>query len=254
MKKTIKINLMNIKQMPKDGKGFNFLVSLNRDIKPGQVTTIAYSVEKMGVIRPIVAAEFTYLGKKGLYIIDGQHLYHALLRNNMDFPYVEIKIESDRDLVEQIALLNSSSKSWTLLDYIQAWSYVNPHYKTLMKHFNTYDLEILQIASILHCNRVGAGQDGSTISRLIKKGQFNVINEEKCIKLFDCITDTLKIIPRMDRTSNKTFVSAYVDYYNCTPNYDHHKFLEFLRKNIKQLQFVTADKNTLSDFLKRNVN
>jgi hypothetical protein len=252
MKKII-INLMNLKVMPKDGKGFNFLVALNRDIKPGQVTTISYSVEKMGVIRPIVAAEFTYLGKKGLYIIDGQHLYHALLRNNMDFPYVEIKVENDRDLVEKIALLNSSSKSWTLLDYIQAWTFVNPQYKTLMKHFNTYDLEILQVASILHSNKVSVIAD-SNISKIVKTGEFNVINEEKCIELFDCITDTLKIIPRMDRMSNKTFVSAYVDYYNCTKDYDHDKFLKFLKKNVKQLKFVTIDKNTLADFLKRSIN
>jgi hypothetical protein len=251
MKKLTKTNLMNFKIMPKDGKGFDFLIALNRILRPARVTVIAKSIEKMGVIRPIVAAEFTYLGKKGLYIIDGQHLYHALLRNNMDFPYVEIKIESDLDLVEKMALLNNSGKSWNLLDYIQVWSYVNPHYKTLMKHFNTYDLEILQIASILHSNKV-AVLDGST-SKVIKSGKFNVINEQKCIKLLDCITDTLKIIPRMDRISNKTFVSAYVDYYNSNKNYDHHKFLEFLRKNVKKLQFVTIDKNTLADFLKRNV-
>ena len=251
MKKLITQTGLNIKIMPKDGKGFDFLVSLNRTLKPARVTVSAKSVERMGVIRPIIAAEFTYLGKKGLYIIDGQHLYHALLRNNMDFPYVEIKIENDLDLVETMALINNTSKSWSLVDYIQAWSYVNPNYKILMKHFNTYDLEILQIASILHSNKVLV-MDSST-SKAIKNGQFNVTNEEKCIKLFDCITDTLKIIPRMDRMSNKTFVSAYVDYYNSTKKYDHHKFLEFLKKNIKKLQFVTADKDTLSDYLKNNV-
>jgi hypothetical protein len=253
MKKTIKTNLLELKLMPKDGKGFDFLISLNRTLRPAKVTILAKAIEKMGVIRPIVAAEFTYLGKKGLYIIDGQHLYHALLRNNMDFPYVEIKIDDDLGLVETMALLNNTSKSWNLVDYIQAWSYVNPHYKTLMKHFNTYDLEILQVASILHSNKVSVIAD-SNISKIVKTGEFNVINEEKCIELFDCITDTLKIIPRMDRMSNKTFVSAYVDYYNCTKDYDHDKFLKFLKKNVKQLKFVTIDKNTLADFLKRSIN
>jgi hypothetical protein len=253
MKKKIKVNLLDLKMMFKDGRGFDFLISLNRRIVPAQVTKLAQSINKMGVIRPIVVAEFTYLGKKGLYIIDGQHLYHALLRNNMDFPYVEIKIDGDRDLVEKIALLNSSSKSWTLLDYIQAWTFVNPHYKTLMKYFNTYDLEILQIASILHSNKVSVMAD-SNISKVIKNGEFNVINEQKCIELFDCITDTLKIIPRMDRMSNKTFVSAYVDYYNSTKDYDHEQFLEFLENNIKELKFVTIDKDTLANFLKRSVN
>lgn len=252
MKKLMTQAGLNIKIMPKNGKGFDFLISLNRSIKPSQVTKLAESINKMGVIRPIVVTEFTYLGKKGLYIVDGQHLYHALLRNNMDFPYVEIKVEDEEDLVRKIALLNSSSKSWTLINYIHAWSFINPSYLTLMKHFNTYDLEILQIASILHSNKVLV-MDGST-SKVIKNGQFNVINEEKCIKLFDHITDTLKIIPRMDRMSNKTFVSAYVDYYNSTKDYDHDQFLKFLKNNLKQLKFVTIDKNTLADFLKRSIN
>ena len=251
VKKVRQVNLLNLKVMPKDGKGFDFLVALNRRIIPAQVTALAQSINRMGVIRPIVVANFTYLGKEGTYIIDGQHLYHALLRNNLDFPYVEITINSDADLVEVIALLNSSSKSWTLLDYIQAWTYIVPDYKILMSHFNTYDLEILQLASILHFNVVGAFPDSGKISKVIKNGTFNVINQPACIKLLDCITDVLKIIPRMDRMSNKTFVAAYVDYYNSKKDYDHAKFCKVLEKHAPQLKFVTIDKNTLADFLKR---
>lgn len=250
VKKVRQVNLLNLKVMPKDGKGFDFLVALNRRIIPAQVTALAESINRMGVIRPIVVANFTYLGKEGTYIIDGQHLYHALLRNNLDFPYVEITINSDADLVEVIALLNSSSKSWTLLDYIQAWTYIVPDYKILMSHFNTYDLEILQLASILHSNVVGITNTKS-ISNVIKNGTFNVINESACIKLLDCITNVFKIIPRMDRMSNKTFVAAYVDYYNSKKDYDHVKFCAVLEKHTSQLKFVTIDKNTLSDFLKR---
>lgn len=251
VKKVRQVNLLNLKVMPKDGKGFDFLVALNRRIIPAQVTALAQSINRMGVIRPIVVANFTYLGKEGTYIIDGQHLYHALLRNNLDFPYVEITINSDADLVEVIALLNSSSKSWTLLDYIQAWTYIVPDYKILMSHFNTYDLEILQLASILHFNVVGAFPDSGKISKVIKNGTFNVINQPACIKLLDCITDVLKIIPRMDRMSNKKFVAAYVDYYNSKKDYDHAKFCKVLEKHAPQLKFVTIDKDTLADFLKR---
>jgi hypothetical protein len=251
VKKVRQVNLLNLKVMPKDGKGFDFLVALNRRIIPAQVTALAQSINRMGVIRPIVVANFTYLGKEGTYIIDGQHLYHALLRNNLDFPYVEITINSDADLVEVIALLNSSSKSWTLLDYIQAWTYIVPDYKILMSHFNTYDLEILQLASILHSNVVGAFPDSGKISKVIKNGTFNVINQPACIKLLDCITDVLKIIPRMDRMSNRTFVAAYVDYYNSKKDYDHVGFCAVLEKHAPQLKFVTIDKDTLADFLKR---
>lgn len=241
---------IDIKTMSKNGKGFSLLVSLNRNINPGQVTKLAKSINTMGIIRPIVTAKFTYLGKTGLYIIDGQHLYHALIRNNMDFPYVEIDVKDDKDLVEKIALLNSSSKSWTLLNYIQAWSYVKPQYKTLMKHFNTYDLEIQQVASILHKNCISVIGANNAISKVIKSGEFNIVNEKQAVVLFDYITDILKIIPRMDRISNKVFVSAYVDFINST-NYNHAKFCTILKKHSKELRFVTADKDTVADFLKR---
>ena len=55
----------------------------------------------------------------------------------------------------------------------------------------------------------------------------------------------------MDRMSNKTFVAAYVDYYNSKKDYDHAKFCKVLEKHAPQLKFVTIDKNTLADFLKR---
>jgi len=250
VKKVRQVNLLNLKVMPKDGKGFDFLVALNRRIIPAQVTALAKSINRMGVIRPIVVANFTYLGKEGTYIIDGQHLYHALLRNNLDFPYVEITINNDADLVEVIALLNSSSKSWTLLDYIQAWTYIVPDYKILMNHFNTYDLEIQQLSSILHRGAV-SHHNGENMSKIIKTGLFNVLNEKQAIITLDYITDVLKIIPRMDRMSNKLFVSAYVDYLNSKKDYDHVKFCAVLKKHAPQLKFVTIDKDTLADFLKR---
>lgn len=244
-------SMLPLKFMPKNSsKGFSFLVSLNRNVKPAQVTKLAQSINKMGVIRPIVAANFTYNGVKGLYIVDGQHLYHALLRNNMDFPYVEIDISSNQDMVEKIALLNSSSKSWTLQDYIQAWSYINNDYKKLHGYFNTYDLELSQIASILHKNQAPSNTSGDAITRYIKNGTFRIINEKHAVNILDCITDTLKIIPRLDRMSNRNFVSAYVDYMTSRgAQYNHAKFLTILKKHVSELKFVTADKSVVMDFL-----
>lgn len=242
---------LQIKVLPKTStKGFKILSSLNRTIKPAQVTKLAQSINKMGIIRPVVVTEYTYMGVKGKYIIDGQHLFHALIRNNMDVPYVEISVKDDADLVEKIALLNSSSKSWTLLDYIQAWGYINKNYITLMKHFQTYDLEISQIAGILHANSVSSHNGGGSISSVIKSGKLKIIDEKQSVVIFDYITDVLKIIPRMDRMSNKTFVSAYVDFYNSERKYNHKKFCENLKAHISELRMVTSDKSELMDFLK----
>jgi hypothetical protein len=51
--------------------------------------------------------------------------------------------------------------------------------------------------------------------------------------------------------SNRTFVAAYVDYYNSKKDYDHVGFCAVLEKHAPQLKFVTIDKDTLADFLKR---
>jgi len=247
MKKEI-MNSFNIKWLAADSKqGFLLLDCLNREIKPHHVSTMAMSIEKMGLIRPVVVAELSYKGKKGLYIVDGQHLYFALLRLNMPIPYVTITINNDMELVEKLALVNNSSKAWTLIDYIQAWSYIQPTYKTLIKHFNVYDLELSIIALILH----GRSEN---ISRVLKTGKFKVNNEEKSIKLMDYTTDLLKIVPRLDRASNRRLVNSYIMFVNDKyDTYDHKKFISYLKKNMARLEFINASDDDLTIFYSQGI-
>ena len=67
----------------------------------------------------------------------------------MDIPFVMIDVADEQDLVEKLALLNNSSKSWTLADYLQVWAWRSEEYKKLLKYYNTYDFEIGILASIL---------------------------------------------------------------------------------------------------------
>ena len=64
----------------------------------------------MGCLRPVVIAHLSFKELVGNYVIDGQHLFHALIRNNMDIPFVMIDVADEQDLVEKLALLNNSSK------------------------------------------------------------------------------------------------------------------------------------------------
>jgi hypothetical protein len=111
-------------------KSFSYLAGINRPINPSQVTKLAESVNKLGILRPVIVAEISFLtGKKTNYIIDGQHLFNALLRNNMDIPFISIKIDTKVQLVESIALLNASSKNWAMIDYITSEGIsVNVHF------------------------------------------------------------------------------------------------------------------------------
>lgn len=232
-------------------RGFSYIEGVNRPVIPSHVTKMAESVARIGVTRPVVVAYFSYNGKKDYYIIDGQNLYNALLRLGMHIPYRVIDIQNETDLVEKIALLNTSSKTWTLLDYIKAWGYIREDYKKLNHYFNVYDLEISSVASVLHGY---AGTSSSNITKVIKQGLFRIKNLDKSISILDFTTDVLNIVPRLDRNANRTFVSAYTAFVaNNYDVYNHIKFSKVLKTHAEKFQFVNADKETITEFFKKAI-
>lgn len=232
---------MNVKTLKINGnQGFSILNGINRAIIPAQVTKLANSIQRMGIIRPVVVAKLPFYSGSTTeqFMVDGQHLYHGCLRLGIDVPYVEITIENDEDLVETLALLNSSSKSWTLADYILSWKHVRSEYHKLNKYANIYDLELSQIAQLLHYGTISIM--GSSVTTVIKNGTFCIKNEGLCLQILDNITDVLKVIPRMDRMSNKAFISQYVSFFKqFQDKYDHTEFVKYLIKNKDQFALAT---------------
>jgi len=223
-------------------KGLQFLAGINRSIIPSHVTSMSTSLEKMGIIRPVVVSEISFLtGTPTNYIIDGQHLYMGLIRLGWDVPYTEIEIKNPVDLAEHLALLNNSSKSWSLKDYIQVWSNIRKDYVILNQYHTTYDVELSQVAQLLMDGECSYAQGGNSVTRLIKRGDFKVKDEQRGKYLLDCITDALKIIGRMDRGSNKLFISSYVSLINAHPNYLHTKYMTNLKRNKDKFKLATLD-------------
>jgi hypothetical protein len=229
--------------LKKDSKqSFSYLAGINRPINPAQVTKLAQSVNKMGIIRPVVVAELSFIdGKKKPYIIDGQHLFNALIRNNMDVPYVTINISDKIDLVEKIALLNASSKNWSMLDYITAWASLSNDYVKLNHYYQVYDIDLCTLATIL----LGQSVDGSTTIKTIKNGKFKVVDEKLNISILDYVTDLLKVIPRMARNDNRYATREYTKFLRITRTYNHKKFIENLKKNKKEFILATQEDGKL---------
>ena len=231
-------------------KGFALLAGINRPIIPNHVTKMATSLERMGVKRPVIVSTIDFIvGSPVTYIIDGQHLYHALMRMGWDVPYTEVEIKDSVDLAEHLALLNNSSKSWSIHDYITVWANVNKDYVKLNQYFNIYDIELSQIADILmngSCNGYIGGSHNASTS--IKKGGFKIEDEEKAVFLLNCITDALKIVPRMDRLSNRFFISCYINFIS---GYDHAHFLVNLKLNKDKFKMVTQDPEQYNKLLKQ---
>jgi hypothetical protein len=247
MNKTLDIKTLKIT----GSKGFSILAGVNREITPNHVTKLATSLDAMGVIRPVVVATFDFLdGKNTTYIIDGQHLYHALMRVGWDIPYTTITINNSVQLAERLALLNNSSKSWQMKDYIKVWSNINKDYIKLNKLFTTYDIELSQVAEILMNNTCNGTVGGSHISTSIKKGEFAINDEKTAIFLLNCVTDALKLVKRMDRMSNRMFIATYVNFINSYNKYDHKQFLVNLKINKDKFKTLTQDPEEYKKLLK----
>jgi len=235
--------LKNIKWLTATSKiSLMFLAGINRPINPGHVTKLAKSIEQLGILQPIIVGLIEFItGKPELYIIDGQHKFNALLRNNMPIPYIVIEIKDKKELIETIALLNASSKSWTTQDYVNAWASMVPDYVKLNHYFQVYDIEMSIIAAIL----AGNSANGGRITKKIKDGSFRIQNEKESVSILDCLTDVLKVVPRMNRYENKYVCSEYVNFMKATKNYNHNKFIESLKKNKKKFVLATQEEGKL---------
>jgi hypothetical protein len=226
-----------------------FLVGINRAINPGHVSKLSKSYERLGSLQPIICCEIDFItGKKELFALEGQHRTNVLIRQNWDIPYIVIDIKDKKDLVETIALLNTSSKPWTMQDYVNSWASLEEDYIKLNRYFQIYDIELSIIAGIL----TNAGvTSGSGITKKIKTGEFKIQDEEKNVDILNGLTDVLKIIPRLNRYENRYVCSEYVNFRRTVgSSYNHKSFLKNLATNKQKFILATHEQEQLADMFR----
>jgi hypothetical protein len=226
---------------------FSYL-PMNRVVCGKHIERMVSSIRAMGIIRPVVCTRTdVFDGEMKTYVIDGQHLLNACQRENIEVPYITIDISTEQDIVERMAMLNNSSKSWTLIDYVNAWKYYNSDYAKLKKFTNIYNLEVLIIAQI--CNNTKGAGNMAGGSGILKKGEFKIINphaEEMC-KLF---SDLFIAIGRADRWVKHQFLYVFLQAYG--PKYNHDKTIANIQKNIKQIK-IMSDVEKANEYIQKKV-
>ena len=220
------------------------VLPMNRGIDSKHVQKMIASIRKMGVIRCVITTTTDIIeGEKKRYIIDGQHLATALEREGKPIPYIDITVESEQDLIEKMAYLNNSSKSWDLMNYINAWKMIQPDYMKLFKWKNMYDIEITMLAAIGVNN---AGFKSSTQS--IKTGNFKITNpnaEDMC-KAFN---DIFLKIGMSERSVKFQFLTAFLQAYG---SYNHEKVISNLDKHLKTVKLMMKGDET-STYIRRKI-
>lgn len=213
------------------------VLPMNRAIDSKHVQKMIISIRKMHVLRCVIACTTNIIeGEMRTYIIDGQHLATALEREGQLIPYIEIEIASEEDLVEKMAFLNNSSKSWDLMNYINAWKMIRPDYMKLFKWKNMYDIEVSMLACIaanMPSIRFG--------TQPIKNGTFQISNpraEDMC-KAFN---DIFLKIGMADRSVKFQFLNAFMQAYNAT--YTHAKVMAAIDKHMKTIKLMASGDET----------
>jgi hypothetical protein len=245
--KDYKWALSNIKWLNELSKiKLSYLAGINRPVDPSQVTKISSSAKRKGLLRPVVVAVIEFITGIPTYsIIDGQHLFNACLRNGMDIPYVICEIKDKEDLVETIALLNSSSKSWKMTDYVTAWASLKEDYVKLNSYYQSSDLDISTLATILSNQAV----DSSSITNKVKKGQFKIVDERKNAQVIKNLNDVLDVLPRMNRSENKYLCREYLKFLRIEGcNYNHNTFINNLKNNPEMFVLATQEEGKLYEF------
>jgi len=230
---------------PNSKMKLKLLAGINRPLDAKQINKLVYSVNKIGIVRNVIIAELDFItGKKEWYVIDGQHLFTALsIRLDMDIPYVVVQIKDKQELVEQIALLNASSKSWSMQDYVTAWASLKTDYVKLNKYAEDFDLDISMAATILMNQSI----DSSTTTAKIKTGEFSIINEAVNAQIIKNLSDVLDIVPRNNRVQSKYFCREYVKFVRSCAKYDHKDFVGKLSTHVDKVVLATQQNDRLFD-------
>lgn len=212
------------------------VLPMNRGIDSKHVQKMISSIRLMGVVRPVVTTTTNVIeGEVKTYIIDGQHLATALERENLPIPHVDIVVESEEDLIAKMAYLNNSSKSWDLMNYINAWKMIRPDYMKLFKWKNMYDIEITMLAAI-GVNNAGIKYTTSTI----KTGNFQITNS-KAEEMCKAFNDIFLKIGMSDRSVKFQFLAAFLQAYG---TYNHTKVMSNIEKHMKTVKLLTDGDST----------
>lgn len=207
------------------------ILPMNREIRSEHVEKLVKSIRTMGIIRPVIVCKTDVIeGEMKNYIVDGQHLATACEREKLSIPYVNITCTDEVDIVEKMGMLNNSSKSWALIDYVNAYKFCFNDYMKLLKFKNLYNLELNMVAALCtnHYSVVSNSQS-------IRTGQF-VITNKKAEQMCADFSEIFLMISNVSRSVKFSFLNGFMQSYG---KINQKTIVNNLRRNIKQIKLIS---------------
>jgi len=156
---------------------FHYLKS-NRPVIASHVAKMGRSIQDLqAVLRDAVIVKIGH----DYFYIDAQHMCGALAIVGLPIRAKIIKVDNEKDALKYITAMNSSSKNWSLKQFVLSWSLFNKDYKMLYDFEKKFNLTMTTIASLLINNSIGKA------TKAIKSGNFEVIDKDNAIRIIQKI-------------------------------------------------------------------
>lgn len=228
------------KQIFADQISVNFMPVGNRDIDYRKVAKIKLSMQMYGITSGITLIKTdVFDSTMRYYAADGQHRYEAARALNMldrlPIFIVQKEFRSIPEIIQFVATLNTTQKSWTLVNFVEAYCSVGAEEYIFLRNIcNTYNISYP--IGMLLCGWSGNGLGYNSF----KDGHFKVRDMEKTRKVFSYIQDCFGVLEICDSRPMSYFAEQFYRWYNDS-TYDHAKFLKFLKRNKLAFKLLKRD-------------
>lgn len=136
----------------------------NRKINKGHVLRLAEAIERKNLLQ-----YFPVLLNEDMEIIDGQHRLNAAMKLGYDVHYEVVPGLALKDVMS----INTNSKSWTLVDFIDSYIELEkPDYTVLRDFMEYYHMGATLSAALL--SGFASLRGGWNMSMAIREGNFKV--------------------------------------------------------------------------------
>lgn len=218
--KAVKNIILTVKEYSKAKR-----IDANREINPAHVEDMKESVMRNGILRDVILGMLNGV----LVIIDGQHLFEALKQLGVSVPCKVVECKNKAEMVQLMIDLNTTSKGWSLPEYIDSWAWLgNPDYKFLkeaMKNELTIKKQIKQETVILMAYAQNANR--TALTRATKNGEFKVADAKAGSQLLKQVVECNKFISP-SRPTNQALITLMIEE---GKSYNHAKFMKGLKNS-----------------------
>lgn len=223
----------------------NLPSNINRPVTKDHVRTLNGSLKALGSLRAVICAYLSFLDPNKLYVLDGQHLIEASIINGDEIAYVIVEINTKKDLIRTVSMLNSSSKNWTTKDYVVSWSWLIADYRILWEAASNHRIPLS--ACVCAYSMLGTRDTGP-----IKAGEFKILDKANGDKLISWLAELYTIVPITSRVIARNFTESFVElYYISKSSYRHAAFRDYVAANVRKLVLLPDKPKIWLEFLSK---